>query len=74
MLNEVQFGSSCVVENVDRLDDLMKRRLQDFGVVVGAEVKVKSAAAFGGPLLLDVNSQLVAIRKSDAKKIGVKVI
>lgn len=73
MLNEVEFGSTCVIESVDNLDVLLKRRLQDLGLVNGAKVHLKSGAAFGGPLLLSVNGQLIAVRRNDAKKIKVKV-
>lgn len=73
MLNEIEFGSTCLIESVDNLDDLLKRRLQDLGLVNGSEVLLKSGAAFGGPLLISVNGQLIAIRRNDAKKIKVKV-
>ncbi|MCL2061279.1 MAG: ferrous iron transport protein A [Firmicutes bacterium] len=48
-----------------------RQRLLDIGFIQGASVEVKGFAPLGDPILIEVNGCLMALRKSDAKNIGI---
>ncbi|MDF2535058.1 MAG: hypothetical protein K0R18_1217 [Bacillales bacterium] len=71
MLAMLEVGEKCIIENLSQVDVLVKRRLQDLGVKEGSTVMIKNKAPLGGPVMIETKGQALAIRKSEANKIGV---
>lgn len=49
----------------------IKRRLLDLGFVSGSEVAFVRKNIFGSPIAYNIEGSVVALRKKDAKKVGV---
>lgn len=47
-------------------------RLQEMGVVLGAEILVQQRSLWNGPLVLQVGASFLAIRLRDAQQISVE--
>ncbi|MFD2672639.1 FeoA family protein [Marinicrinis sediminis] len=47
------------------------RRLKDMGLVEGHEIELKGVMLFGGPLIIEANSQLISLRRSIADRLEV---
>lgn len=72
MLTELKAGEKCTICSLGKINGVVKKRLKDFGVTEGCEVCIKNVMPLGGPFMLEVKGQTVAIRKSEASKIEVE--
>ncbi len=72
MLTELKAGDKCTICNLNNINLAVKKRLKDFGVTEGCEVCIKRVMPLGGPFMLQVKGQTVAIRKNEASKIEVE--
>lgn len=52
-------------------DTTLSRRLFDMGFMTGQNVSCTNVGAFGTPIAYNIRGCKVALRKNDAKKIGV---
>lgn len=56
------------------MENLLKRKLTDMGLIKGTEFKVEGQAPLGDPIRINLRGYNLAIRKSDAKNILVEEI
>ncbi|WP_246187853.1 FeoA family protein [Paenibacillus tengchongensis] len=55
------------------MNPILRRRLADLGVSEGVVVRLKGRGPFLGPVTLECNGQLFAIRRKEASRIEVNV-
>ncbi|AHV96273.1 Ferrous iron transport protein A [Paenibacillus sabinae T27] len=55
------------------MNPILRRRLADLGVSEGCTVCIKGKGPLLGPVMLECNGQLLAIRRKEASKIVVNV-
>lgn len=70
-LAKLEIGESATVSFVDGNTSISKR-LMEMGIVPGASVKLVKAAPFGCPLQISVRGYHLAIRRTEAEKIGIE--
>lgn len=51
---------------------LLARRLTDLGFVPGARVTVRGIGPLGDPMAVQLRGKVIALRKIDAKRIGIE--
>ncbi|MBI4565744.1 MAG: ferrous iron transport protein A [Planctomycetes bacterium] len=68
-LADVPVGSRVVVESVN---GPMGARLGEMGLIAGAEVEIVQAIPLGGPLVLDRQGFVFALRRRDACEVRVR--
>ena len=71
-LDHVHEGQRAEIVEV-KGDHGANRRLAHLGILVGATVHVLRAAPLGGPILVEVHGGTVAVGRSLARKVLVKV-
>ena len=69
-LDEIQLDDLVMVEKISG-DFAIKRRLLDLGFIPGAYVKCVLISTFKDPKAYQVSGNIIALRKSDARNIGV---
>lgn len=74
MVAILEVGEKYRIKNLSEVDVLVKRRLQDLGVIEGSTITVKTKAPLGGPVMIETKGQALAIRKNEANKIEVEKI
>ncbi len=72
-LNEVETGQACIVESLN-LNGIMRRRVQDLGMIPGTKVVPTRKSAGKGPTAYKIRESVYAIRESDACNINVTLI
>lgn len=72
-LLQLQIGSSGAIQEIEGMNPILRRRLADLGVSEGCTVCIKGKGPFFGPVMLECNGQLLAIRRNEASKITVNV-
>lgn len=72
-LATIPINKPVVMTNLNKIEDRLRRRLLALGFYEGCPVVVKRRASFQGPLTIEQRDhhQMIAIRRSDAKKIEV---
>ncbi|MDT3425927.1 ferrous iron transport protein A [Paenibacillus forsythiae] len=70
---QMQPGSAGAIQGIEGMDPVLRRRLADLGVSEGCTVCLKGKGPFMGPVMLECNGQLLAIRRKEASKIVVNV-
>ncbi|WP_376744628.1 FeoA family protein [Paenibacillus typhae] len=55
------------------MNPILRRRLADLGVSEGVMISLKGKGPFRGPITLECNGQLFAIRRKEASRIEVNV-
>lgn len=68
-LSELKIGDCCIVQSIN-LYAQQKRRLQDLGMLSGCKVVCGYIAPSGSPMAFWLKGTLIALRKSDCRKIG----
>ncbi len=71
-LSELRVGDIGYVEKVN-LDDGMKKRLFDLGLVTGTEIQAILQSPTGNPIAYSIRGALIALRKEDTAQIYVSV-
>lgn len=56
------------------LNEIVRRRLQDFGVLEGSLIWLRKMLPFGGPCTIELNGQWIAIRRKEATRIAVEAV
>lgn len=72
MLGQLKEGQKCKIIDLSKTNQLVQRRLLDFGITEGSEVCIKCVMPFGGPLMVEACGQCVGIRQKEAHVIGVE--
>lgn len=70
-LCDVQVGSSAVINSL-AFPPLFSKRLRDIGFCEGERVECVSYALLRSPILYYIKGSFVALRRSDASRIGVR--
>ncbi|TJY39619.1 ferrous iron transport protein A [Cohnella pontilimi] len=73
-LLETHWGSKVKVTNLESVQQLVRRRLGDLGVMEGSVISLRKAMPFGGPCTIEVKGQWIAIRRKDAGHIVVEAL
>ncbi|GGY05199.1 FeoA family protein [Paludibacterium paludis] len=71
-LDQLSRGDRAVIARLD-LDDEACRRVAAFGLLPGETLRVERIAPLGGPLVLQVGTTHVLLRRSLARAIGVRL-
>lgn len=72
-LDRVRAGSRIEILELPA-DDEQARSLEQLGVRQGASGRLNAKAPLGGPVLVEIDGSSIAIAKSIAKRIRVKVV
>lgn len=67
-LFDLKPGEKGIIKDIAG-DEKLAKRLFALGFIEGTEVKMKTSAPFGDPLVINVRGFNIAIRKNDAKNI-----
>jgi ferrous iron transport protein A len=68
-LSELKPGEIGIIKDIN-CDEKLTKRLLALGFIQGTEIKVKTSAPFGDPIIVHVQGCNMAIRKKDANKIS----
>lgn len=68
----MRIGQTAYVRDISG-DNKLAKRLMALGCVKGTEIKIKTIAPLGDPILISFRGFDLAIRKSDAKNIYLSV-
>ena len=71
-LSEVSKGSQAMIVSVQ--SSSLEVTLMKLGVVIGDIVTFTDVAPLGGPMAIRIGSSKVALRRSDANQIEVKIL
>ncbi|MBY0012248.1 ferrous iron transport protein A [Paenibacillus typhae] len=72
-LLRLQPGSTGSIYRIEGMNPILRRRLADLGVSEGVMISLKGKGPFRGPITLECNGQLFAIRRKEASRIEVNV-
>lgn len=72
-LDTLPIGGCAQVEAIS-IEETMRRRLQDMGLIVGTTVTCVGKAPAGDPIALAIRGAVVALRVKDCRKITVRRI
>lgn len=72
-LLRLQPGSTGHIYKIEGMNPILRRRLADLGVSEGVSICLKGKGPFLGPITLECNGQLFAIRRKEASMIEVSV-
>lgn len=72
-LDQVPINANGRIVNVS-LDNTMRKKLTDMGLVQGTKFKVEGRAPLGDPIKINLRGYNLTLRKSDAKNILVEQI
>lgn len=72
MFGSLKAGEKGIIKDLSHVDRLVQRRLLDLGFSEGAEVLVKCAMPFGGPVMVESGGQCIGIRRKEANRIEVE--
>ena len=70
-LNTVEKGKDVIIVGM-AVEDILKMRLQAFGIKVGSLVSIKQKGLFGGAYVITCEGQSIGMRRKDLMKIEVK--
>ena len=73
-LSELVVKERAVVERIDIEGFTLRRRLIEMGIIKGVFVEIKKIAPLGDPFSVVVRGFELCIRKSELKKIFVRVV
>ncbi len=72
-LDRIEIGARARVVKLTA-HGMMRRRLLDIGIVVGAPIECVGAAPSGSPRAYLIRGAVIAIRKADSRDIAVEVL
>ena len=68
-LLELKRGERAIIIDLSKVNDIVKRRLLDLGIMEGEEILLKNRMPFRGPFMLDYSGQCLGIRYQEAAQI-----
>lgn len=69
---DLKFGQKAKIDSLD-VEHPSSFRLLEYGFTPGEEIELINAPLFKDPIQLSIRGALIAVRKSDAKCINIKV-
>ncbi len=72
-LSEVSLNQSCYIKSLSG-EEIIRRRMQDLGMVNGTEVKALFRAPLGEPTAYLVRGTVLAFRKKETELIEVEMV
>lgn len=72
-MDQLPLNCSGRIININ-MDNLLKKKLTDMGLIKGTVFKVEGQAPLGDPIRINLRGYNLAIRKSEAKNILVEQI
>lgn len=72
-LLNIEKGSTAYITDLTNVPFTIKHRLMHLGICEGIPITLKQIQPFGGPCVLEYAGQSIGIRRTDAKKIKVKI-
>ena len=69
-LSQISIGSSCRIAEIG-LNGLLRRRIQDLGIIPGTTVECLRKSPSGDPTAYVVRGTTIALRQEDANQINV---
>ncbi|MBN6188178.1 ferrous iron transport protein A [Aneurinibacillus sp. BA2021] len=73
-LTELKLGKKAKIIGTESMEENVRRRLLDLGIMEGTIVCIKRTLPFGGPLTLEAGGQWIGIRRREASAIRVEAI
>lgn len=70
-LSELKKGGRALVLDIDSCDD-MRRRLQDLGLIKGAEVTCVNKSPLGDPVAFLISGAVIALRYEDSSCVQIR--
>ena len=71
-LSEVNPNSQVKIQYFNDTD--LELKLLEFGIAIGSLVSVQRKAPFGGPILIETQNGMIALRKLEAQTLEVELI
>ncbi|WP_217587561.1 FeoA family protein [Lentibacillus saliphilus] len=65
-IHELNIGETAKIIDLSHAQDIIQKRLKQFGIHEQAEIRVKNKLLFGGPCIINCNGQCISLRKKDA--------
>jgi ferrous iron transport protein A len=72
-MDQIPLKANGRIVNIN-IDNVLRKKLTDMGLVSGTEFRVDGRAPLGDPIKINLRGYNLAIRKSDAKNIMVEKI
>ena len=72
LLSEVNTNDKIKVESFN--DPELELKLLEFGIAIGSQIVVQRKAPFGGPILIETQNGMIALRKDEAQTLDVAPI
>lgn len=72
LLYELKQGKRATIIDLSKVNDIVKRRLLDLGIMEGEEILLKNRMPFRGPFMLNHSGQCLGIRYQEAAQIGIE--
>ena len=73
-LSELKKGEKAVIEKIEVVGQTFRQRLFEMGITEGVIVLIKKIAPLGDPVGVEVRGYELCVRKSELKKICVRVV
>lgn len=73
-LDKLKIGESGNVTAVNIVDEALRRRLIDMGIIPKTKIEMSKVAPLGDPLEVSLRGYKLSLRKDDAKKIEIEVV
>ena len=72
VLLELKQGERATILDLSKVNDIVKRRLLDLGIMEGENILLKNRMPFRGPIMLDHSGQCLRIRYQEAAQIEIE--
>ncbi|MDO7907978.1 FeoA domain-containing protein [Paenibacillus sp. JX-17] len=73
-LTDTSIEQAVKVMDLERVNDLVRHRLYDMGIMEGTMICLRKKLPFGGPCTIETNGQWIAIRHKEAQGIQVEAV
>jgi Fe2+ transport system protein FeoA len=71
-LSEIKPNSQVRIQSFNDTD--LELKLLEFGISIGSKVFIQVKAPFGGPILLETQNGMIALRKIEAQALDVELV
>lgn len=72
LLDELKKGQAAVIDDILGEEEALK--LLEMGCLPGEKVEMSSWAPFGGPLAIKVGNYMLSLRRSEARRVRIKMV
>lgn len=71
-LADLREGDVATIAGLFAVEEGLRRRLNDMGILEGARVRLCRSLPFGGPLMIECDELCIGLRRCDAPRIEVR--